>query len=339
MAVIKTLITEIVTGLGTAGLESSLPALLANPKPSVLEYVEDTDWNRIQEAFMENKHLELFETAFGNGKYFLQAREGLGGRCPYRVEWKGSHRTRGDESIPADIRINWVFLISCKYESRILHNVSPVRLFNNLLRADTTRAKSWYSIIAPEEYQSFYASVRHYLLGRGIRLPACISELSTSDRETIKNETARNLPCELQEDYNHFCRVVSCKTARCWQQRLGRSQGRKEKELLFYRLIRLCSCPYFILGSHGQQPIRLRVDSPWEWTRHFLFENLEIEPICARQPKVDWRLTYRECGSDLARDISGYVEIRWSHGRFNGNPEAKVCLYKDLENVPGYNLL
>jgi hypothetical protein len=37
--------------------------------------------------------------------------------------------------------------------------------------------------------------------------------------------------------------------------------------------------------------------------------------------------------------IEGHVEIRWSHGRFNGVPEAKIYIDTPLLNVPGYNAL
>ena len=50
---------------------------------------------------------------------------------------------------------------------------------------------------------------------------------------------------------------------------------------------------------------------------------------------------------DLARGVSqrpsrlqhvsaGHVEVRWSHGRFNGSPEAKVYLDTPLSGTPGY---
>jgi hypothetical protein len=37
--------------------------------------------------------------------------------------------------------------------------------------------------------------------------------------------------------------------------------------------------------------------------------------------------------------VEGHVEVRWSHGRFLGSPEAKVYLDTPHVHVPGYNLL
>jgi len=36
------------------------------------------------------------------------------------------------------------------------------------------------------------------------------------------------------------------------------------------------------------------------------------------------------------RQVGGHVEIRWSHGQFGGNPEAKVYLDTPHNDVPGY---
>ena len=35
----------------------------------------------------------------------------------------------------------------------------------------------------------------------------------------------------------------------------------------------------------------------------------------------------------------GHVEIRWSHGKLSGSPEAKVYLDTPAMQVPGYDAL
>jgi hypothetical protein len=40
--------------------------------------------------------------------------------------------------------------------------------------------------------------------------------------------------------------------------------------------------------------------------------------------------------SGLEQTIEGHIEIRWSHGRFGGKPEAKVYLDTPHAEVPGY---
>ena len=56
----------------------------------------------------------------------------------------------------------------------------------------------------------------------------------------------------------------------------------------------------------------------------------------AMQPTVDWRLVVTDCVSQTNLVVEGHVEVRWSHGRFLGAPEAKVKLDTALRAVPGY---
>lgn len=129
MPAFLTEITEITTALGT--LAPSLGAALAH-RPPELVGVTDEVWERLQEMHGRGNHAEAFHTAFENGRAFLAATDGLRGRPPRRAEWKGPHQPPGDDVIPADLRIDHVFLISCKYLSRVLLNPGPPRLFERL---------------------------------------------------------------------------------------------------------------------------------------------------------------------------------------------------------------
>ena len=81
-----------------------------------------------------------------NGQAFLAARDALRGRVPLVVEWKGAHRAPGDEVVPADLRVDHVYLVSCKYLSRIVVNASPHHLFDRAARgrARAARGGDWF---------------------------------------------------------------------------------------------------------------------------------------------------------------------------------------------------
>jgi hypothetical protein len=51
---------------------------------------------------------------------------------------------------------------------------------------------------------------------------------------------------------------------------------------------------------------------------------------------VDWRAVVRDRASRAEEAVAGHVEVRWSHGRFAGRPEAKVYLDTPHTDVPGY---
>ena len=98
-------------------------------------------------------------SAFANGRAFLEAPDGLRGRTPLIIEWTGGRRPPGDEVAPIDLRIDHVYLISCKYESDILANASPARLFDGLLATPgrgtaATGTRRW----RPDEFAALYRS-------------------------------------------------------------------------------------------------------------------------------------------------------------------------------------
>ncbi len=60
--------------------------------------------------------------------------------------------------------------------------------------------------------------------------------------------------------------------------------------------------------------------------------DLEEETIRASVER--WLQLIEEKGAER-----GHVEVRWSHGRFRGAPEAKVYLDTPHADVPGYSPL
>ena len=68
--------------------------------------------------------------------------------------------------MPADLRVDHVYLISCKYLSKVLHNASPESLFDRrLVGGGTARSRvDWYDAVAPAEHQELYQLVRLSML-------------------------------------------------------------------------------------------------------------------------------------------------------------------------------
>ena len=157
MPALRTEITEIVTGLGALGAEHP-DAVLNGPVPAELRNVDDATWTRLVQAHAEGTHRGEVLAAWNNGRALLRATDGLRGRRPVLVEWKGGHRDPGDESVPADLRIDHVFLVSCKYLSNVLHNAAPAAVFDRLLTGGSVRRsdENWFDVVAPVEHQQLY---------------------------------------------------------------------------------------------------------------------------------------------------------------------------------------
>lgn len=324
-------ITEITTALGMLAptLDQAIEAC-----PAALN-VPTASWQRLKAGWSQGDHRDSFDTAFENGRAFLHASDGLRERRPIRVEWKGPHRPPGDDVIPADLRVDHVYLVSCKYLSRVLLNAGPQRLFERLLVGDGRDGTNWFARVAEPEYQAFYEASVGYCGLAG--MPTSVAGLGRSQQGALKKALrARTLPPALQPAWQAMCRAVSSRTARLWSTQLNSNTSRLR---LLWRMLRISGAAYFVLGTDTTDHLRLRIDSAWDWMQKYELRGLAITERHAGQPEVGWRAVVRRRvdGSDVS--VNGHVEIRWSHGRFYGVPEAKVYLDTPHAQVPGYNPL
>ena len=325
-------ITEIATALGT--LSPSLESAMAHRPPQLVN-VSDEVWERLRELHESGEDADSFRTAFDNGRAFLTAADGLRGRPPRRAEWKGPHRPPGDDVIPADLRIDHVFLISCKYLSKVLLNPGPPRLFDRLLVGEERSTVNWFAEAAPNEFQALYAAARSHTALPG--LPSSVGHLGREQQRALKTAlNSRVWPQALQLPWSNLCGAVALESTRRWQAAMSRP---RDKLRLLWRMLRVTTATYFVLGTDKTAHLRLRIDSAWDWMQSYELRAFEVAARHAGQPEVAWQATVRRRSDSHDLTVTGHVEIRWSHGRFLGSPESKVYLDTPHNEVPGYNLL
>jgi len=325
----RTETTELATGLGMLGAASLADALA--DRPAELVGVDDPTFDRLRQAVADPSLCRLAASAFANGAAFRQASDGLRGRRPARIEWKGPHRPPGYDLLPADLRVDHVYLVSCKYQSRLLVNASPAHLFDRLLQVrDGDRPFDWYEAVAPEAYQALYEATRAAV---DLSLPRRPGELTPEHRRRLQRHCARRWPPEVEPVYHAFCSAVSSATADRWRASMT---ALRQPRALLWRLLRLADCPYYVLGASGDQPLRLRIETPWDWQQRYRLVDLQVAPSEARQPRVEWQADVVHRSTGRHATVCGHVEVRWSHGRFSGMPEAKVYLDTPHHLVPGY---
>ena len=168
-------------------------------------------------------------------------------------------------------------------------------------------------------------------------LPAKAEALTRQQQKALKSAlTARILPDALQPSWAVLCQAVAAESALRWARAMRTPRDRLR---LLWRLLRVSSATYFVLGTDKTASLRLRVDSAWDWMHAYELRMLTVAPRRHGQPEVAWQAVVnpRAGGTDLR--INGHVEVRWSHGRFVGFPEAKVYLDTPHVEVPGYHPL
>ena len=409
----RTTVTELGTGLGMLGLPDIDHAVGA--RPAVMHSLSPEMWQHIAELRAGGVYDTEFHAAWANGRAFLAAEDGLRGRLPKVVEWKGTGRAPGDEVAPIDLRVDHVYLVSCKYLSNILFNVSPAHVFDYLLIAGQSRGSraarrvlpgggDWFAEVAPAEYQELYEGVRRDVLleerrrgaagsaaatagartstgsGSGsarprrphATLPGLGSEDGSEDDGTsaggmngrptqgggaARSEPPRSLPhfavdlTTSQRDamaewlrggwtpgakdlYFGLSDAVSRASVRRWEAAMdvGGSNG----EAMLWRLLRMGSAPYFVLGSSAARSLRLRIATMWDWRQQYELLSIAMEPQSGGQPRVGWEALVRDRSTHEVTEIVGHIEVRWSHGRFGGLPEAKGYLDTPHHLVAGY---
>jgi hypothetical protein len=200
-----------------------------------------------------------------------------------------------------------------------------------LSHAPVDDARDWYERVAPAEYQDLY----EVCAAGDARLPLLAADLAKPERRALAHRLAGGWPPGGAAAYQRLCAAVAARTADAWSCAVKRANP----EAVSWRLLRIGSAPYFVLGSSRSGPMRLRIDTPWDWRQHSRFRRLDIAPEVGGQPRVSWTLAYEAAASGEERLVRGHVEIRWSHGRFAQPPEAKVYLDSRHEDVPGYHRL
>lgn len=325
----KTEITEIGTGLAITGAPSLEVALARR----AVANVGDDAWERLAGHHRAGTHRAEFAAAWANGRSFLHAEGGLRGRPPLLVEWKGPTQAPGDEVVPADLRVDHVWLVSCKYLTKVLANAAPARLFDRGLAGGPSRpGGDWYAEVAPDAYQELFAVVRAEL-GSRAALPPHAADLTPAHRAELRAYLDGGWSPDAQAAYAAMAAAVSRASADRWKQSLRR---KAEAEAVLWRLLRVGSAPYFVLGASRDRSLRLRVLTAWDWRQAYELKRVDVWGDDAGQPQVRWQAQVRDrtTGEQLA--VDGHVEVRWSHGRFAKPPEAKVYLDTPHHRVPGY---
>ena len=288
MADDRTKITELATALGMTGHNTLQEALEA--RPDVLEIGSD-DWDDLARIVRTGRLAAVAETAFSNGAYFGSHTDGLAGRIPQHIEWSGGRRIPGDRPVPADLLIDRVYMISCKYLSKILHNTAPAHVFlDGLVAAPGYRGFNWFQEVAPDAHEALYARTVE-VLGL-VPMAKTPQELTSEHRKKLKaafrERAVPGLPAELDHQYQTLIDEVSHASAELWRELLG---GRADQERILWRLLRIYSSTYFILGIDQRRTMRLRVMTPWEWRQSYQFVSLTVRAAGRGQPRIDWEAT------------------------------------------------
>ena len=81
---------------------------------------------------------------------------------------------------------------------------------------------------------------------------------------------------------------------RCGAGRPPWQTGGGTGEAMLWRLLRIGSAPYFVLGSSAARSLRLRIATSWDWRQQYRLVSVGMEPQSGGQPRVGWEAVVRD---------------------------------------------
>lgn len=341
MATIYTKTTELSVAFGL---------LETHPSESTYDYIADKFAETLDQATYDNiiaefgnlkkaKNAKTYEELWTVGREIRSSY--LKGRHISKVEWIGPHKQRKSVSVSKDLCIDDHIYISVKATSNVVFNHSPYNLLQALPSGSpmATNETHWFSQIAPGEYDELYQFVKNNFPGN-LQLPSTVSDFDKSVSKKVKKEIQGWLnnmdnvrKSKFESLYLDMCHAVAERSSEVFMENrrnVNKRQLNTANELILKSFLRLNSAPYLLAGLDGDKPFAVEVPDITRWFQYWNFAEIEAKgDIDRAQSVVNFLLKLINRQTNEVIELPYHAEIRWSHGKFCGNPEGK--LYKDFK--------
>lgn len=254
------------------------------------------------------------------------------------VRWEGPQQQASSVTIPVDL-LAANTPISVKADSNVVCNRSPYILFVSDPGGtlSPTRSENWYASVAFESYQDLYDRARNIA---GLDLPASVVEYHQRSKGSSRKRLSQAIHAfstvdaeQFNQAYTAFCHAVAQHSADLFTITLNQTLRGPIRnaiaENLIRRFFRLGDSEYVLCGLDGKYEFGVTVPALTAWKRGWSFKRLLAQPDFTRgQSVVNFALVVEEKDKRKEYTFPFHAEIRWGHGKFVGNPEAK--LYKEF---------
>ena len=328
----KTEITEIVTGLAITGAPTLETALAAQVRSPTWATPCGRAWSSWSEA---GQHRQEFAAAWANGQAFLHADQGLRGRPPAARRVEGPHpgagRRGGAGRPPRRPRVAGELQVPVEgarqrradpaVRPRPGRRALPARLATGTPRWRPTRTRRSTRPVRVDLGTRASVPPARASTSRRRTAPSCAPTSTRAGRPRRRRRTAR------------WPSAVGQASAERWRRTLTK---RGDAEAVLWRLLRIGSAPYFVLGAQRDRTLRLRMMTPWDWRQAFELKRFDVWGDDAGQPQVRWQAVDPRAGHRRGphgrRPRGGPLEPR----PVREAPEAKAYLDTPHHRVPGY---
>jgi hypothetical protein len=264
------------------------------------------------------------------------------------VEWAGSDKLSAGSPVAKDIFISNANLrISIKENADVYINGSPERVFQLIpsgFFGHSTRGDDWFFSTAQIELDCYF------LACGGNRIKGCKNTRDFYSLVERKQRKVFGKKVKALHDSNNsnvikayaiLCEKVSNESAKIFNANLTSSLTDKNKVLpgIFKFFFRLNSVEYILAGVEKNKPFAVSLMPVDQWIKKYDFVDVIALPLQKGQPEVLLRFSFKDKKSKTSYCFDARVEIRWSHGKFCGNPEAKVYKTWNYADLPWVSLV
>lgn len=279
-------------------------------------------------------------------------------RCPElfprgaNVRWMGPLKQSGTVTVSQDLIVG-ATAVSVKENSLVVYNLSPYNLCESIPsgRVLASKTGNWYLRTAPAEYEDLFQFIAPMLNNQGIKYGSVLEfeETAAKAERTALQELLQLLSgpeaTEFDRRYRRMCHATAAESAKIFAQNLQSMEGTPHadgvRDLILKYFLRLGDTRYVLAGLDNRRPFALLVPSITEWKRQWeLVTAIASADTTAGQSVVDFEVRVRRKKGSSTTRLRFHAEIRWSHGKFCGNPEGK--LYRNFvgwADVPGVTVL
>lgn len=348
MPTAKTESTELAVSFGLLNIEPFGPEVSTAP----IDYNQGKLNHHFEGSLLQGKYLSFsqeFRRAPGLYRQFFNLGLHLRNCYPLfnnltHLTWSGPKQQAATTSASKDI-IAANIPISVKNESNVVLNPSPYNLFVTIPSGQmpASHADNWYITADPSGISNLYRFAR---ANSGLDLP----EDYPSFEETIHRERrddfqdaigrfSGDVKAEFLSIYQAMCRRVAEYSAQLFNQNYASASGTNRRSALLENLVkqffRVNSVPYILAGLDNRKPFALEIPDLTAWKQNWRLVEVSARPdLTRKQSVVNIGVTVERKELRQRFPLSFHVEIRWSHGKFCGNPEAKLYKEFDWADVP-----
>lgn len=344
MATKKTEATELSVGFGILGVnpldkKADIQNLFIDSLPA-------QKWYDFQKEYSRDE--KLYKKFFELG---LQLRV-IRFKNVMQLVWAGPQQQAATASGAKDLFIPSLNMpISVKNDSNIVLNASPHNLFRSLPQGKVfaSRAEHWFLEKDPTGYQQLYEFTRN-LFYKELPYDAndFESQISRVGRDEFQDFVTKELTDQAQMQfevlYIAMCNNVAQNSATEFNEHLNNLPSNEKSavyEIIMRQFFRLDTVPYLLVGLDKRKGFAVQIPDLTTWKRQWRVENVKaVQDLERGQSIVNMTIaTSDKKNKSIVYEFGFHVEIRWSHGKFCGNPEGKLYKSFSWATVPFFENL